>query len=210
MGSRQHAGLQTVERLLVAGDRPIDDTLRNLLSSRIIDHAPAEQQSFKREGTVAGLLDSALTGFFRSAARGVAFTAEDGIKRRYGESLQENYPEASASFLRFATSFWTLRLVLTDEPQEWRETLAGYLLGNVELTVAGTFFPTRTKWAVQKVAERERVQRQVLRNFAELYDVEEFMRGNPILLRDKRQHGAGCLSVIVLMPLGLWHTLSPP
>src|SRR5437879_4666943 len=136
-------GLRTVEELLLAGGRPVDANLRRLLLSRTSNHSPSEQERLKQEDVVQTLLDSALTGFFKSAARGVPFTSEDGIKRRYGQTLRENYPEGSPAFLRFATSYWTLKLVLTDEPPKWRETLAGYLLANVELTVSGTFFPSR-------------------------------------------------------------------
>jgi len=187
-----------IEQLLVVGGRPVDDSLRRLLSSRLSDLPPTEQQRHKEEGTVAVLLDAVFTGFFKSAARGVAFTPEDGIKRRYGQTLRENYPEASPSFLRFATSYWTLKLVLLDQPSEWRDRLAGHLLAQVELNVSGLFFPTRTAMAVQRVAERERAQRQILANFADLYDVEEFMRGNPILLRDRASGSRGCLSVLIL------------
>jgi len=178
-------GLETVERLLGAGGCKVDAKFHQLLSSRTGDHSPSEQQRLKEEGTVWKLLDPALTGFFRCAAKGVAFASEDGIKRRYGQTLKENYPEAGPAFLRFATSFWTLKLLLDAQPPSWRETLAGYVLGQVELNVSGLFFPTRTPQAVQRVAERELAQRQTLANFPELYDVDEFMRGNPILLRDK-------------------------
>jgi hypothetical protein len=84
--------------------------------------------------------------------------APDGARRCPHQAPLWSDPQGELSrgkpgFLRFATSYWTLKLVQLDQPSEGRDTLAGHLLAQVELNVSGLFFPTRTAMAVQRVAE---------------------------------------------------------
>ena len=150
------------------------------------------------------LATAALRGFFDAGAAGAALSDERRIRERFGATLRENYPEVSPAFLRFATTYWTLKVALEDAaiagPDAERSVAHG-ALAVVELAIGSMFFPHLGMGIPPD--QREADQRRTLEQLAPAhFDVASFMTGNPILLRDRGQaHGAGrggCATAFVL------------
>ncbi len=141
---------------------------------------------------VAELGEFALKGFFLIAAEGEPFVPPARIKERFGKSLNENYPEAGPSFLRFATTYWTLKLVLEDLVL-CDESARGSqrILELVEEFVRTLFFPTLGPLKIHSL-RREQAQREVLSQ-VDAFDIDDFVVNNPILIRDRVSERSGCL-----------------
>lgn len=138
-------------------------------------------------------------GFFALAAEGYEFVPERRVQEKFGKSLSENYPEASGEFLRFARSYWTLKVWLGDTVRPGLGVGVGQLQV-LEREVGTYFFPTPGPAKVDPV-KREAVQRNLLAEHKVTFDIDSFMAGNPILLRDQRQANSGCL--VALITLGI-------
>ena len=61
---------------------------------------------------IGEVYENILKGFFHCAAKGLTFVPEEIIIDRYGKSVEQNYPEANNEFLKFAKTYWTLKIVL--------------------------------------------------------------------------------------------------
>jgi len=145
---------------------------------------------------ITNIYENMIKGYLSLAVRGYLFTDLDRIKKEFGRSLKESYPEASEIFLKFASTYWTFKLYLEDLIPKDRladffiykklekDPIAYSFLSQLEGDVAGLFFPTPGPITVPS-DERERAQREVLKNFD--IDIEDFMKGNPILIRDRRR-----------------------
>src|SRR5437016_2651239 len=72
--------------------------------------------------SLEAILTSAMAGFFRTAADGYSFTNPDRIASSFGRTLEQNYPEAGAAFLKFAYFYWTLKFVVGDADAATRST----------------------------------------------------------------------------------------
>lgn len=123
-------------------------------------------------------------GFFNCAAKGKILIPESRIVDKFGHSLEDNYPEANKVFLKFAKTYWTLQILafsLTNNEREWIPT---YLLVNLEQTIGPLFFPFPGSKVVSP-SIREKTQRDLLQKIGANIDIEEFIRGNPILIRDR-------------------------
>ncbi len=141
---------------------------------------------------------SLFKGFFRAAEAGETFANPARISERFGNTLEGNYPEANATFLKFAYSFWTLKL-LDGDLFSHRDTVVGTLIGQLEADVASVFFPTPGPISIP-AAQREAKQREILGALCSI-DVEDFIRGNPILIRDRnRASASGCM--VALLTVG--------
>ncbi len=152
------------------------------LLTRSIDGIESWEHEDKKRN--ADLFLGAFIGFFECATDGYAFVAAEKIKERFGNTLKESYPEASISFLKFTTSYWTLKIVRSDlEIAHPRITLY-HLLGKVEEDIADIFFPEPGPQKIPTVL-REQKQEKVISKFAPRIDFGDFFRGNPILLRQK-------------------------
>lgn len=147
---------------------------------------PDEHLNKEQGEIVKKVYANMIEGFLSLAVEGYRFTDLYRIKQEFGKNLRENYPEASESFLKFAETFWTLKIRLLDFMSRSRE-LANYiaypLLFQLELQIAGVFFPTPGVITVPS-NEREKAQREILKDFD--IDIEDFIKGNPILIRDRR------------------------
>lgn len=165
--------------LLRRGGLNPTDQIRSFLASRsdLPPTPPAEP---------ASLFNAAMTGFFQAAATGETFTDPQRISQRFGRTLEQNYPEAGKAFLRFAHSYWTLKLVVQDAEPATRSSIAHQLLAQIEQMIAGLFFPTPGPVRIDP-AQREAAQRQTLKESGAPIDIEDFIRHNPILLRDRRR-----------------------
>lgn len=137
---------------------------------------------------VAGIYDAIWRGFFGCAARGLPLVAEELVARRFKRGLQENYPEASESFLNFARTYWTLRVLvlalLETHTDDSSLDLGERLLCQLEQEIGPVFFPFPGPKKIDP-ATREAFQRQLIEESGANIDIEDFMGGNPILARDR-------------------------
>lgn len=134
-----------------------------------------------------------LGGFIQRAEEGLRFGPIDDIKSYFGMELKENYPEANDSFLIIAESYWTLVMLL----KNLRDITTDGICPNkvifdvftkLEQDIASVFFPTPGPIHIES-QERENMQRKLLSQFSNKLDVEAFIRGNPILIRDREDEG---------------------
>lgn len=123
-------------------------------------------------------------GLLRTSIQGHSFVPMTRIKERFGSTLQENYPEANASFLSFAIGYWTFKLLLIDMRQDAPDATLTQLFSQLEDDTAVLFFPTPGPASIP-AKQREKTQREILAQCAPELDLDDFMRGNPILLRDR-------------------------
>ena len=174
---------------------------------RILQETPDETRETS-EGTqrLQEIGDAAMSGFFHCAASGVALVPEERVADRFGCSVEENYPEANKTFLRFARTYWTLRVLnieLMENDVEWN---GAYIVGGVEEAIGPVFFPFPSRLRISPI-EREQAERQLIEESGADIDIEEFMEGNPILIRE-RESRSGCLGIglLLLFPtiLGCW------
>jgi hypothetical protein len=131
------------------------------------------------------MLASAYRGFYEAAADGIALTNVNSVKERYGQSIEDNYPEAGQSFLQFATTYWTFKTLLRRlDLEQSTTTLIGALLARIDALLGDLFFPFGPSLIYP--ARREKDQRRVLEAFGPRINVEDFLRQNPILIRDRK------------------------
>jgi len=128
---------------------------------------------------------AAYLGFYDCAADGIALTAVESVGQRYGKSLKENYPEAGKAFLRFATTFWTLKVLIDRLELASAKRLALSLLLRIDDLVGDLFFSYDGPFRVDP-DRREKDQRRFLCAFGPRIDREDFLRCNPILVRDRK------------------------
>lgn len=180
------------------GIRLTDNDINNLNK-----HHSLGKNYKKRNGQI---FDAMIAGFMVSASKGEMFVSEENITRELGKPIAQNYPEASATFLKFAKTYWSLR-VLVSQLHRGEDGLisfiGGRLLGALEGEIGPLFFPFPGPNKVPP-AEREQVQREVLSGFVNFsddinIDIEDFIRGNPILIRDRQgaRSGGGCLGFVI-------------
>ncbi len=200
--------MDAVTRALVAArqlashsGRPLVREDEKLLLSHSEDISESEMHELRKSGRWQEVYNALYGGFFKCAAEGYAFIPEDSIRATYGRTLKENYPEASPAFLRFATTYWTFKEVALDPALVGSKTFLAAFSAGLEQTIAGAFFPTPGPVRIP-VEQRESGQRAILEEWGGGIDIEDFMRGNPILIRDRLAQSKGCLSVI--MPFALF------
>lgn len=137
------------------------------------------------------LAKSMIGKFIEHAEEGVRYTPVEEIKMYFGVDLKNNYPEANDSFLTFAESYWTLKTFIINMSLNYpkgahTEPSTFYPIRILEQTIASVFFPTPGPAYIES-ENREEMQISLLSKFSKNIDIDEFMRGNPILLRDKKQ-----------------------
>jgi hypothetical protein len=169
-----------------------------LLSRREDD--PLSEADTARLATISQSLSR---GFYFLAARGHTFADPAGIPNRFGSTLEANYPEASPSFLKFAYSYWTLRLIIDHRAFENNRPIAWNLLaGYDDQVLRPLFFPTPGPVIIPP-DRRATTQRRLIAGSGAPINIDDFLRGNPILLRDRKREastpGAGCTSVIAVI-----------
>jgi len=168
-------------------------TLRKLIEQGRIDLTDGDFAIFEKRPDVAQehnerlaqLYEAVLRGFFACASEGVALYPEHKVAERFGNTIEQNYPKASDAFLRFGRTYWTLRVLVYDLMEDDMDWVGAHLLGKLEQEIGPVFFPFPGPHKIAP-AKREKFQRELLSEFAKDIDVEEFMQGNPILIRDKQ------------------------
>lgn len=166
--------LQVAEELLRRAGRTLSESNRRSLLE------PVESLDDKARSEIESLYEPMWRGFFHCAAQGLAFLAPSSIKERFGRSLEENYPGASSTFLRFATTYWTFKLMEGELFPEHSNKGLAQILSKLEFEIGSIFFPTPGPVPAPE-HKREQAQREIIRDSGASIDVEDFIRGNPIL-----------------------------
>ena len=191
------AAYDSVAELLRREGRSLSETDQVLLMK------PASQIEESEQPEVVALEEAMNSGFYKCAAEGYAFTSVGGIKERFGRSLEENYSGGSNAFLRFATSFWTLKLIKDDlwRDPELSNKLIFQLLSGLDFNIGSVFFPTPGPRKIPAHLREQEIRRLILVSGAKI-DVEEFITGNPIL-SSRSIHGkrSGCMGIMALLSL---------
>lgn len=189
-----------------AGEIPLTDTDWELLNGIGLVRAIPETQKQRWNEINHGLG----RGVVQLSANGYAFVPVNRIEERFGKTLRGNYPEANETFLRFATTYWTLKCWVADNVEsDWEtEPMGKVCLAAIEDSLGSIFFPFPTPGAVKlSPDQREDAQRRLMTKFDAPIDVEEFMRGNPILIRDRQREagggGGGCAVALMTLPAAL-------
>ena len=151
-------------------------TFIEAIDCRILDDVAAQR--------VGMMLASAYRGFYEAAADGAAVSAIDGVREWYGETIEDNYPEAGTAFLRFATTYWTLKVLVRQLEFYQLSPLARWLLVRLDSFLGDLFFPIDGPFKIAPT-QRERDQVRLLNAFGPRIAVSDFIDGNPILIRDK-------------------------
>lgn len=119
-------------------------------------------------------------GFFAAAFLGIQIVPEHRIHEAFGRSLSENYPQSNSRFMKFATTYWTLKLFVRDLEQIHPNTLILLMLSKIEFTIAAAFFPTPGLIMTPKFMRRK-TARGLLWAFWSEPDIEELIDGDPML-----------------------------
>jgi hypothetical protein len=161
-------------------------TLREAIDCRLLSDAEALRAT--------SILASAYRGFYDAAADGISLTPVDMWLDWYSTSLKENYPEAGASFLQFATTYWTFMILLSQLDGNSERihikrstTLVRSVLARMDEFLGPIFFPILGPLALIKPAQREKDQRRLLEAFGPRINAVDFLTHNPYLIRDRRR-----------------------
>lgn len=178
MNSYREQALAALEKLVESNSMVLskDDII-------ILKKKPDEIKQYqKRIGELYGAI---ACGFFHCAAKGVVLYPEKRVAEKFGNSIEDNYPEANEVFLKFARTYWTLRVLIYDLMEDNMEWIGAHLLGKLEQEIGPVFFPFP---GPEKIAPsiREKTQREILQGVNADIDIEEFIKGNSILIRDRR------------------------
>ena len=134
---------------------------------------------------IGEIYENILKGFFHCAAKGLTFVPEEIITEEHGRSIEQNYPEASNEFLKFAKTYWTLKILVDNLIKSGKiDCLGVHFLGKLELVIGPLFFPFPGPIEISPKM-REKDQREFLKASGANIDIEKFIEGNPILIRDK-------------------------
>jgi len=166
-----------LETLIVNGDGNLSND-----DLEMFNEEPSKAEKYiARIGEIYGNI---FKGFFHCAAKGLAFVPEERIIERYGNSLERNYPEASNEFLRFAKTYWTLKIILGDLTDSGGlECLGGHFLAKLEGDIGPVFFPY--PGIIISPLMREKSQRQLIEKSGADINIKKLIEGNPILIFDK-------------------------
>jgi len=170
--------INIISLMLNTVGKKLTEEEKELLSS----NKKLEQLNDEQKTVLGNIYSNMLKGYLSLAVKGHQFTDPDRIKEMFEKTLEENYPEASESFIKFAVSYWTFKIHLWHDFNELTTHPAYQLLGSLEFDIAR--IPTPGPFS-EPSAEREKVQREILKEFD--IDIEDFIRGNPILIRDRQR-----------------------
>jgi len=159
------------------------------ISPELVNYLNRDFDPNTRDGAFnTEIFESALKGFFFHAANGYEFSDIKNVFSFFNMAFDGLYPEATMPFIKFATSYWTLKFLVRPQNtklEQWpRRTIAWELISSVEFNVASLFFPTPGRHMINPKL-REKDQRKILQGLGVPIDVEEFIRNNPILIRDR-------------------------
>lgn len=127
------------------------------------------------------LFEAASLGFFHCAAEGLPLVSLGPQRVDFDLSLEANYPGSGAAFRRFATSYWTLRMLEARIARRYSGTGLQQLLCGIEARVARVFFVDPDNDETEPAERAAEQRRLILRSGADI-DVEAFLLGNPLLM----------------------------
>ncbi|MFC1962274.1 hypothetical protein ACFLWN_04470, partial [Chloroflexota bacterium] len=150
----------------------------------ILEGNPKEAEKINER--LSQIYEAMFYGFFHCAAEGCILVPENRIPEEFGHSLNENYPEANDVFLNFAKTYWTLRILTYDLMKNDIEWVGAQLLGKLEQIIGPVFFPFPGPAKIAP-SKREKDQTELIKESGANINIEDFIRGNPILIRDRKQ-----------------------
>lgn len=177
----QREAMAVLKKLVVCGGDTLAGSDEELLRKK-------PGTAMEHKGRMGKIYETAFNGFFHCATEGQTFVPEERIKETYGNSLKDNYPEANNSFLDFAKTYWTLKILVTSlyEDMDW---IGANIILQIERDIGSVFFPHPGPAEIY-YKKREKTQRELIESSGAKIDIDEFVKGNSILLRDKtRQKG---------------------
>ena len=140
--------------------------------------------SDEKKKSLGKFYDNLARGYILLAIKGYEFTKVDRIEEKFGSTIEENYPKASKPFIKFARTYWTFQVHLLEDLTESSNYLAYSYLASLHAIIASGFFPMPGPTTIPS-NKREEIQREVLKDFD--IDIEDFIKGNPILIRDRQR-----------------------
>ena len=196
--SREHA-LSAIKTLATGGGVLLTDDDLDILGRN-------EEEADKHKNRLLEISTAMYYGFFYCAAEGVVLVPETEVTKKFGHSIEENYPEANAVFLDFAKTYWTLRVLAMNLPRNNREWICTYLLVNLEQTIGPVFFPFPGNVQISP-SKREKIQRELIQKSRAQIDIEKFIEGNPILIRDRESVRGGSWKLLTIPIFGVGFAL---
>lgn len=178
--SLKSEGIAILKKLASKGGASIAEAEEEVLLSE----DPQRMEANKNR--MVEIVEAVTVGFIHCASDGVVFDSPDKMKEIYGRSLEENYPEANGTFLKFAKTYWTFKMKIIGIKHSGAYWNGLELLRQAEFNIACLFFPTP---GPEKISykEREQTQRELLELSGANIDIDKFIEGNSILIRDKQQ-----------------------
>lgn len=123
-----------------------------------------------------------LFGYFLDVStKGGTFGEVKKVKERYGCSVEEMYGISRGPFFDLATSYWTLRNEIRDLFANFSQfSTLTQVLTKLEFDIGTIFFATSGPYQVPSKTRRF-VQREILTRNCPEFDVERFLRKNPLI-----------------------------
>ena len=118
--------------------------------------------------------------FWRRVCTHKTFGDTQRIQSRFDRSLEDNYGVRSGPFLDVARAYWTFKLELDDITLLYSDTWICQALMGVESDIRTLFFPMPGPITMPKTL-RKLTQRQYLQEWAPAFEIEPFLKQNPML-----------------------------
>ena len=192
MKSHPEQALSALRTLVTQGGNQISD-------GDLIIFKKTPNEAEQHRGRLSEIYDTMFRGFFHCAAKGLPLVPEKRVTERFGKSIEDNYPEANEVFLKLARTYWTLRVLVYDLMDADMDWVGAHLLGKLEQDIGPVFFPFPGAAKISP-SKREAFQRELIEKSGADIDISDFIRGNPILIRD-RSARRGCLGTSLLLLL---------
>ena len=157
---------------------------RDLLkrSRQALEESTGNRKMLKR------LLQFGTHGFFHAAAEGRTFADPERIREKFGQPLNETYPDASEEFMKVARTYWSLKLLLADpellQARQSSDELLYDVLDEIDRSIGPVFFPAAGPEETPATEERKDKQEKMIRESNADIDLDAFMDGNPFVPDD--------------------------
>jgi len=174
--------IKTISLILNTTEAKLNEKDKKLLFSKK-SREEIKYLSDEQKKNLGKFYDNLTRGYILLAIKGYEFSKVDRIEEKFGSTIEENYPEASESFIKFARTYWTFQTHLLEDLTGSSNYLAYLYLANLHAIIASIFFPMPGPATIPS-NKREKDQREILKDFD--MDIEDFIKGNPILIRDRQ------------------------
>jgi hypothetical protein len=174
--------IKTISLILNTTEAKLNEKDKKLLFSKK-SREEIKNLSDEQKKSLGKFYDNLTRGYILLAIKGYEFSKVDRVEEKFGSTIEENYPEASKSFIKFARTYWTFQTHLLEDLTGSSNYLAYLYLANLHAIIASIFFPMPGPATIPS-NKREKDQREILKDFD--MDIEDFIKGNPILIRDRQ------------------------